>query len=229
LRLDSDRIEGLSVSRSNPTIPAAAGEVIEPRSAEVGDLALFFRKFLEKGREISSAVPSSRTMALRMLAQVDFDRPGTIIELGAGTGAITEHIVERLRPHHRFVAVERDPDFVAILRRRFPPDMILQADATRLPEPLARIGVHKAHYLLCCLPTPALTKRGIVRFRRWVADTLEPGGLFLQLTIVPLLYRRFYRRLFEQVSFGPVWRNFPPGGIYTCRSPRLRAGDANGG
>jgi phospholipid N-methyltransferase len=191
-----------------------------------GDYALFLRKFLEKGRTISSAVPSSRTMALKLLEEIDFSRPGVILELGAGTGAVTEHIVERLRPHHRFVAVENDADFVEILRRRFPTQMILQADATRLSEPLASFGVHRVKYVVSCLPTPALSKRGIVRLAQWAERSMDGDGAFLQLTVVPLLYRGFYRRLFEQVNFRMVWRNIPPGGVYCCRRPRISRRDA---
>lgn len=201
----------------NPVPCSAAAETLPHRESQGSDLALFFRKFLEKGRTISSAVPSSRTMALKMLSAIDFDRPSTIIELGAGTGAITEHIVDRLRPHHRFVAVENDADFVAVLRRRFPKQMILHADATRLDEPLAHLGTASVRYILCGLPTPALPKRGVVRLARWAQHVLEPDGVFLQLTVVPMIYKPFYDRLFGHVRFQMVWRNFPPGGVYHCR------------
>lgn len=206
---------------NNPSSYRAAEPELE-QSGKATDAVVFFRKFLEKGRTVSSFVPSSRTMAGRMLELVDFERPGTIIELGAGTGPVTEQILQRLRPHHRFVAVENDPDFVEILRRRFPEHFILQADATRLAEPLANMGVHRARYVVSCLPTPALPRRGLVRMVRWLEKTLEPDGLFLQLTIVPLFYRKFYERIFAQVGYSMVWRNMPPGGVYVCRKPTLR-------
>ena len=82
-------------------------------------------------------------MVARILEHIDFDRPGTIIELGAGTGPITVEIIERLRPHHRFVLVENDPDFCDILRRRFPTTPLIQTDASKLAEPLARMGIKK--------------------------------------------------------------------------------------
>lgn len=206
------------MSQHPSSAEATETDISQPTVA--GDYALFLRKFLEKGRTISSAVPSSRTMALKMLEEIDFSKPGVILELGAGTGAVTEQIVERLRPHHRFVAVENDPDFVEILRRRFPTQMILQADATRLIEPLANFGVHRVRYVVSCLPTPNLPKRGIARLARWVGRALDSDGVFLQLTVVPLLYRGFYTRLFKDVDFRMVWRNIPPGGVYCCRQPR---------
>jgi len=206
------------VAQDTGSAPVSESEI--PQRTAAADYALFFRKWLEKGRGISSAVPSSRTMALKMLEAIDFSRPGVIVELGAGTGAVTEFIVERLRPHHRFVAVENDPEFVEVLRRRFPNQMVIQADATRLAEPLANFGIHRVKYVVSCLPTPAFSKRSIVRFARWVEQSLDADGLFLQLTIAPLIYKGFYERLFEHVNYRMVWRNVPPGGVYHCRTPR---------
>lgn len=206
------------MSQDSSTARVSESEI--PQRSAAAEYALFFRKWLEKGRTISSAVPSSRTMAVKLLGAIDFSRPGVIVELGAGTGAVTEYIVERLRPQHRFVAVENDPEFVDVLRRRFANHTILQADATRLAEPLANFGIHRIRYIVSCLPTPAFSKRSIVRFARWVEQSLDPDGLFLQLTIAPLFYRGFYERLFEHVNYRMVWRNVPPGGVYLCRQPR---------
>lgn len=159
-------------------------------------------------------------MAHKMLSYIDFDRPGTIVEIGAGTGAVTEHIVDRLRPHHRFVAVDNDPDFVNVLRRRFPDQTVLLADASRLAEPLSHFGITHVRYVISCIPTPALPRRAILRLTRWVAQALAPDGLYVQLTLAPLIYRRFYRRMFERVAYAMVWKNVPPGGVYVCGSPR---------
>jgi phosphatidylethanolamine/phosphatidyl-N-methylethanolamine N-methyltransferase len=186
----------------------------------LADRGVFFKKFLQKGRTISSAVPSSRMLAARVLQHVDFSRPATIVELGAGTGPITEQIVEHLRPHHRFVAVEDDPDFCDILRRRFPEVTLLEMDATKLTEPLARMGIDRVDYVLSGLPAPNLPPRAAVRLWRWLRRVLAPEGLFVQITIVPLLYRSFYDRLFQSVNYRMVWWNMPPGGVYRCSQPR---------
>jgi len=181
---------------------------------------LFFKTFLTKGRAISSAVPSSPAMAEAVLEPVDFDRPATIVELGAGTGAITERIARRLRPHHRFLAVENDPNFCRILRRRFPDLDIVEADATRVDQLLAARGIRQVDYVLSGLPTPALPRRGMVRLWHWLREALAPDGMFVQITVAPLIYRSFYDRLFESVRYQMVWLNVPPGGVYYCQRPR---------
>lgn len=188
--------------------------------ARLADFGLFFRKFLAKGRDISSAIPSSRAMGECVLAPIDFSRPGTIVELGAGTGPITEMILERIQPHHRFVAVENDADFCEVLRRRFPHTTLLQADASRIEGPLSNLGIERVDYVISGLPTPNLPPRAQVKLMQWLRKCLTPGGMFVQITVAPLVYRRFYARVFQRVEYRMVWLNLPPGGVYYCSNPK---------
>lgn len=190
------------------------------RGRRVADRGLFFRKFLAKGRTISSAAPSSKALVAGVLREVDFSRPSVIVELGAGIGPVTEAILDRISPAHRFVAVENDPDFCDVLRRRFPDMSLLQTDATRVGDPLANLGITKVDYVISGLPTPALPRRGLVNLSRWLRASLAPTGRFVQITVAPLVYRSFYERLFEDVSYRMIWWNFPPGGVYRCSRPR---------
>lgn len=192
------------------------------RRAKLADFGLFFKKFLAKGRTISSAVPSSPSMVASILRDIDFSRPSTIVELGAGTGPVTEQIMENLRPHHRFVAVENDREFCEVLRRRFPDTTLLQTDASRVAEPLNALGIHKVDYVISGLPTPNLPPRAQVRLWNWLRRSLSPNGLFIQITVAPLIYRGFYTRMFDSVNYRMVWLNVPPGGVYRCARPRQR-------
>ncbi len=210
---------------SNPSNAPAAESVLAQsalvnRKPRLTDRALFFKKFLAKGRQISSAVPSSKALVAGLLRHVDFSKPGAIVELGAGTGPVTEEIVERLQPFHRFVAVENDVDFCDVLRRRFPETTLLQMDATRISDSLASLSIHKVDYVISGLPTPNLPPRAMIRMWQWLRRSLSPNGLFLQITVAPLVYRGFYDRLFDDVRYEMIWRNVPPGGVYRCSRPR---------
>ncbi|MCG8404595.1 MAG: NAD-binding protein [Phycisphaerales bacterium] len=209
-----------NTSNASLVEPPLVESTLDSRRSRASDFGLFFRKFLSKGRTISSAVPSSRAMATGTLESVDFNRPGTIVELGAGTGPVTEEIIQRLRHHHRFVAVENDPDFCKVLRRRFPETPLIQADATQVMKPLTQMGIHKVDYVISGLPTPNLPARSMILLWKWLREALTPDGLFIQITVAPILYRSFYFRLFESVDYRMVWMNVPPGGIYRCSRPR---------
>lgn len=201
---------------------SALQEDEQRRSAQLSDAGLFLRKFLAKGRTISAATPSSKKLVETVLRPVNFNRPCTIVELGAGTGPITQAIVDRIGPEHRFVAVENDPDFCKVLRRRFPDVNVLEADATRIAKPLNKMGFKQVDYVLSGLPTPNLPPRAMISLWRWLRNSMTPEGMFIQITVAPFVYKAFYERLFESVEYRMVWRNVPPGGVYYCAGPRQR-------
>lgn len=208
--------------------PGLVEASLDDRKAKLSDFGLFFRKFLAKGRTISSAIPSSRAMAECVLETVDFCRPATIVELGAGTGPVTQEIIQRMQPHHRLIIVENDPDFCEVLRRRFPETTLIEGDASRVGQALARLGIPHVDYVISGLPTPNLPIKSKVSLWRWLAEALSPSGQFIQITVAPMIYRKFYTRLFERVRYRMVWMNFPPGGVYRCSRPRRHLFKTNG-
>lgn len=200
--------------------PSLVNEAAESDASKISDVGLFFRKFLSKGLTISSAVPSGRALVSGVLDNIDFNRPATFVELGAGTGALTGPILSNLRAHHRFIAVENDPEFCDVLRRRFPGLHLLQGDATQVDVPLRKFGFNKVDYVISGLPTPNLPRRGFVRLWKWLREALAPDGIFIQITVAPMMYRTFYDRMFHSVDYKMAWVNLPPGGVYRCAAPR---------
>ncbi len=70
-------------------------------------------------RMIGSFAPSSEQLAQAMIKYLDPTRPQRILEVGAGTGAITKQIVKKMGLGHRVDVVEIIPAFAGLLERRF--------------------------------------------------------------------------------------------------------------
>src|SRR5262245_895275 len=100
----------------------------------------FFGEFVRQPLTVGAVWPSSKRLA-RLVVSSCTIRPGdTVVELGPGNGAFTELILERMRGHCRFLAVELNASNVATLQRRFPRAHIIHDSAENLRRHLGRAG-----------------------------------------------------------------------------------------
>ncbi len=204
---------------SSPSTSARAELPVEP--AKIRHNILFLQKFFRHGTRIASVWPSSRFMARASFCHADFSTARCIVELGAGTGPITSEILQKVRPETQFISLERDIDFVNVLRRRFPHRAnlrILQGNVADLDAILRDNGIepHGVDCFVSGLGTPSLPAAVRRDMFSAVRKYLRPDGVFSNITEIPLYYLGFYKSLFEHVSFRFVLRNMPPGGVYHC-------------
>jgi len=178
----------------------------------MNDFTLFLGKFLKQGTAIASIAPSSRWLSAATLRNVAWDQARVLVELGAGTGPIT-----------RVIVIERDPDFARLLRERFQDRRnfeIVEGDVRELRSILANRGIVSVDHVISGLPVPSFPRDLQHDLFRNVGNVLRVDGTYNQITELPWVYWRFYRRFFEDVQFVFEPRNLPPAGAYLCRGVR---------
>lgn len=182
---------------------------------------LFLSKFLRHGTRIASVWPSSRALSKATIGRVNFATAKVIVELGAGTGPITDEVIKRLGPQTRFLAIERDADFARILRERFsnlPNVEIIHADVRDLDAILKARKIKTVDYFLSGLATPSLPADVRKHMLASVGKYLSPTGFFSNITEIPFFYWKYYKGFFHKVDFQFVPVNMPPGGVYHCHA-----------
>jgi len=100
------------------------------------DEVRFLRSWIEKPLHVGAVMPSSKLLARTMAQYVDVESEGPVIELGPGTGAITNALIEHGIDQKRLVLVEYNPGFCALLRDRYPQAKVVQGDAYKLRDTL---------------------------------------------------------------------------------------------
>jgi phospholipid N-methyltransferase len=84
---------------------------------------LFFREFVRTFHTTGAIAPSSRWLASALATYVDQKpgdgKPRRILEVGPGTGAVTQCLVRKLAPTDALTLVELNDTFVNHLRDRF--------------------------------------------------------------------------------------------------------------
>ena len=205
---------------SDASAPAGSGSSPRPAPAAVQFLARFCRH----PRTVGAVLPSSRFLAEAMLDSVDWGAADCVLEFGPGTGPFTRFVPRRLRPGARFLAVERDPAFVARLRRDLPEVDVACADVTAVGEELRTRDLGPADAILCGLPWAAFPEELQNRLMTATVEHLKPGGSFatfayVQGAVLPAgrRFRALLGERFSAVAASPVvWRNAPPAFVYRC-------------
>jgi phosphatidylethanolamine/phosphatidyl-N-methylethanolamine N-methyltransferase len=182
------------------------------------ELWAFFCAWLRAPGRIAAAVPSGRSLARLMAVHAHDGGDGLVVELGAGTGAITAALLAQGIAPHRLVVIERSPQFTALLRRKFPAVMVICADARELSVCMRAACIElPVRTIVSGLPLltmdPGLRRRVLGE----CSALLASGGRLVQFTYGPLspVSVRLSRQFGLQARrVGQVWDNLPPAAVW---------------
>ena len=180
------------------------------------DEVRFLRSWIEKPLHMGAVMPSSKVLARTVARYVDPHSDGPVIELGPGTGAITDALIAHGVAEKRLVLVEFDPGFCALLRERYPQATVIQGDAYNLDQTLAD---WKEPAAAMVSGLPLVTKLMLVRLKlmRDAFLKMEAGAPFIQFTYsvappIPKSLPGIHTQASER-----VWMNLPPARVWVYR------------
>jgi phosphatidylethanolamine/phosphatidyl-N-methylethanolamine N-methyltransferase len=183
----------------------------------IDDEFRFFRNWMEKPLSMGAVTPSGKALARTMAEYVDPHSDGPIIELGPGTGPVTEALVARGIDPARLVLVEFDPMFCRLLRKRYPQATVVQGDAYRLRTLLTSVLRQPAAAVVSGLPLFTKPLKMRLRLLQEAFGLMAGGAPFVQFTYAAVspIPRRL-DRVRSQVS-ERIWTNIPPARVWVYR------------
>lgn len=191
------------------------GSVPISKEENVGGLRSFLAAWADDPRQVGAIAPSSPRLAEAMASFVERDDSRLVVELGAGTGPVTEALLARGIDSDRLVAIEQSTRLVQRLHGRFPRLRIVQGDAGEmsryLGDHVGRVGHVVSSLPLRSLPVPVV--QGIVGE---IDRVLAPDGVVVQFTYDPRTGRRF-DEILERFDRRWVWNNLPPARVEAFR------------
>jgi phosphatidylethanolamine/phosphatidyl-N-methylethanolamine N-methyltransferase len=181
------------------------------------DEVRFLRSWIEKPLHMGAVMPSSKVLARTMAQYVDVESKGPVVELGPGTGAITNALIEHGVDQKRLVLVEYNPGFCALLRERYPQAKVVQGDAYKLRDSLWEVLKIPASAVVSGLPLvtkPMLTRLKLIRD---AFAALAPGAPFVQFTysVAPPIPKSLPGVSTEASE--RIWMNLPPARVWVYR------------
>ena len=190
---------------------------VEKKPLRLDDEMQFIRTWFETPISTGAVLPSSKALARTMARYVDPQSTGPVIELGPGTGPVTEALVQRGVDPKRLVLVEFDPDFCRLLRSRYPAATVVQGDAYRLRRLLATTVREPAAAMVSGLPLVTKPLRTRLRLISDAMGLLAPGAPFIQFTyaMVPPIPKALSGIKAEASDL--IWMNLPPARVWVYR------------
>jgi len=187
------------------------------KTLRLDDEVRFIRSWLEKPLAIGAVTPSGRVLARAMARYVDPDLPGAVIELGPGTGPITEALIEQGVAEDRLVLVEYNPTFCQLLRARFPRATVLQGDAYGTLRRIGHAVSDPAAAIVSGLPLFTKPIKTRVRLLRDALHVMRKDAPFIQFTyaVVPPIPKSAVSARVEASE--RIWMNLPPARVWVYR------------
>lgn len=198
-------------------MPLQTARLAPKKGLRLDDEVRFIRSWLEKPLAIGAVTPSSRALARTMAAYVDPNSKGPVIELGPGTGPVTEALVQRGIAPDRLVLVEFNPAFCQLLRARYPHATIVNGDAYSLRRLLMKTMVDPAAAVISGLPLVTKPMRQRMRLLGDAFALMRPGAPFIQFTyaVVAPIPRSLAGVRVE--ASDRIWMNLPPARVWVYR------------
>ncbi len=190
------------------------------KEIDLDDEARFLKSWLENPLKTGAVAPSGKGLASRMAASIDPVVPGPIIELGPGTGPVTQALLDRGIDPRRLFLVEYSADFVKLLRQRFPQVNIIQGDAYGLTDTLKPHIHEPIAAIVSSLPLLTRPEKDRSRLLQAAFNLMLPGSPFVQFTYMNASPIPLSSGLSATVS-RRIWKNLPPARVWTYRRPTV--------
>lgn len=177
----------------------------------------FFKEGMRNIRTTGSITPSSKFLCKKMVDKVDFSTSKFIVELGAGDGVLTEHILSKMSADTSLMVFEINPKLCQVIKDRFQDDrmILIEDSAEKLPDYIKKHNLPDVDFVISALPFTSLPKELAPRVLSTCQKSLRRGGKFIQMHY-SLILRKLYKQIFGnlKVDFTPM--NVPPAFVFVC-------------
>lgn len=182
-------------------------------AAHHNPLRLFLSEIARAPRQMGTVWPSSPALAEAMARWLPSSESHSVLELGPGTGIVTERLLAAGLAEHRLVAIEKSERLAGFLRARFPQARIVSGDALALDQVLHG---QKFGAVFSSLPLKVFSADQVEHLSDLIHAALLPGAHWIQYSY-QLINGHAPASSFHPVNSEIVWQNLPPAKVSVYR------------
>ena len=185
--------------------------------ATLNDTTLFLQEWLANPKGTGSVVPSSKRLAAAMARWLPQNPESFVLELGPGTGVVTDALIEKGLREEKLIAIERNPKLAGLLRKRFPRAQIITGDAWQMDALLRNRGIENVGAIMSSLPLLNFSVKEAEALAQKIRAVLEPQGTWVQYSYQIHKLRPRGASSFRLHASKIVWLNLPPARVSVFR------------
>ncbi|HMP29297.1 MAG TPA: methyltransferase domain-containing protein [Saprospiraceae bacterium] len=168
---------------------------------------------------MGSVIRSGPQMCKKMTQYIPSDKDLTIVEFGAGDGAITEYILKRMSPSSKLIVFEINTEMADVVKVRFSKEAhritIFNEGAQNAKVKLEEIHLEAVDMIISAIPFMMLPEKLMHEILAVAKKILKEEGSFIQMHY-SLQLKNVYEKLFNKVETSFVPLNIPPGYVLKC-------------
>lgn len=178
-------------------------------SAHIKSHALFFKAIIKNPWQIGACWPSSRKLAEAMAAGIEIPHQGLVVELGGGTGVITQAILNRGLPREKLIVVEYSRELARYLSKRFKGVNVICGDAAQLTRLLGS-DASQVQTIISSLPLLSLPRHKVFTIEQELQKILTPGCRYIKFTYDVKAEKLKMNLPLQHHTQKTIWFNVPP-------------------
>jgi phosphatidylethanolamine/phosphatidyl-N-methylethanolamine N-methyltransferase len=180
--------------------------------ATLNDTTLFLLEWLVNPQRTGAITPSSKRLANAMARWLPTDPDSFVLELGPGTGAVTQALLEHGLAEERLVAIEKNPRMAELLQKRFPRAHIIAGDAWLMDQLLREPHqpIESVSAVISSLPLFNFPQHEAEVLAGKIKAVLQPGGRWVQYSYHITRPHPHGATHFQMLASDVVWLNLPP-------------------
>jgi|TARA_B110001454_G_scaffold127870_1_gene119225 phospholipid N-methyltransferase len=145
-------------------------------------LYLWFKNYINHPLEIGAIFPTSNITSKLMASELELNNDSIVVELGPGTGKITQAILNKGVLDKNLILVEINDQFSKALKNKFPKVKIFNEDAVTFLTKFEENNKRKIDIIISAIPLVSLDKKTNDLLCELAIKNLSSKGKFIQIT-----------------------------------------------
>lgn len=180
----------------------------------MGDLSLFFKRFLKNPRQLGTLAPISKKLAHKAALCIPTPSKAKIVDFGAGTGPEIQAFLDMGVKAENIIAIELDPELARHLKNKYPQIKVIEGDASLAHTLIPKAWHGQVDVVFSAIPFAYIPQSVRENITEAAFSILHPKGRFLHLTYSLWSPLEAYKKdlivsLWANVPPAFIWRYFP--------------------